>query len=232
MRFILSLLLILAVTPALAQSDAERAELALQNIGELLENRAVLRQELAELEAISEAAEGLPTGEARTARLKEIAVRTEAIDQLAQSGGDVDALNAEKAALAAEADALRSATKSRAEERAARISEINDELAKLSRQIGAVATGVSDEEYGIATDAKFDLNAEAQALVEPFIAMLRDATENARQIERLRRDLSEAPPSYPGVQSRTKGTIDSQPTGTKKPARSGLFHVRAAQMST
>ena len=192
MRFILSLLLILAVTPALAQSDAERAELALQNIGELLENRAVLRQELAELEAISEAAEGLPTGEARTARLKEIAVRTEAIDQLAQSGGDVDALNAEKAALAAEADALRSATKSRAEERAARISEINDELAKLSRQIGAVATGVSDEEYGIATDAKFDLNAEAQALVEPFIAMLRDATENARQIERLRRDLSEA----------------------------------------
>ena len=29
-------------------------------------------------------------------------------------------------------------------------------------------------------------------MVEPFIAMLRDATENARQIERLRRDLNEA----------------------------------------
>ena len=69
---------------------------------------------------------------------------------------------------------------------------IDDRLSGVVRQIGAVATGVSDEEYGIATDTKFDLNAEAQALVEPFIAMLRDATENARQIERLRRDLSEA----------------------------------------
>lgn len=192
MRFILSFLLILAITPALAQTDAERAAQAVQNIGELLENRAVLREELASLEAASEAAEALPTGEARTARVKELTDQIADFDQQLQAGGDAEALGAQKAKLTDALAALRGATKSRAEERAARIAEINDDLSKLNRQIGAVATGVSDEEYGIETDSKFDLNAEAQALVEPFIAMLRDATENARQIERLRRDLNEA----------------------------------------
>lgn len=192
MRFILSFLLILTMTPALAQMDAERAAQAVENIGELLENRAALRGKLSALETAREAAEALPTGEARSARLKELTDRIAEIDQLLQAGGDADALNAERQSLSDELVSLRSATKSKAEERAARIAEINDALANLNRQIGAVATGVSDEEYGIATDTKFDLNAEAQALVEPFIAMLRDATENARQIERLRRDLNEA----------------------------------------
>lgn len=192
MRFIFSFLLILAITPALAQTDAERAELALQNIGELLENRTALREELSTLEEAADAAAGLPTGEARANRIKDITARIAEIDGSLPTAADADALNAEKETLAAEVAALRGATKSKAEERAARIAEINDELAKLSRQIGAVATGVSDEEYGVATDSTFDLNAEAQALVEPFIAMLRDATENARQIERLRRDLNEA----------------------------------------
>ncbi len=192
MRFILSFLVILAVTPALSQTDAERAAQAVANIGELLENRAALRDELSALEAESEAVEALPTGEARTARIKDLTTRIAEIDQELQEGGDVEALNAEKTKLSDELAALRGATRSKAEERTARISEINDDLSELNRQIGAVATGVSDEEYGIEADSKFDLNAEAQALVEPFIAMLRDATENARQIERLRRDLSEA----------------------------------------
>ncbi len=192
MRFILSFLLVLAVAPALAQTDAERAAQAVQNIGELLENRKALRDELSELETASETAEALPTGEARKTRLKELSDRIAEIDQQSQDDGDAEALNTEKQKLSDERDALRDATKSKAEERAARIAEINDELSKLNRQIGAVATGVSDEEYGVEADTKFDLNAEAQALVEPFIAMLRDATENARQIERLRRDLNEA----------------------------------------
>ncbi len=192
MRFILSFLVILMVAPASAQTDEERATQALQNIGELLENRAALREELSTLESASEAVEALPKGEARTARLKEITARIEEIDQLLLTGDDAEALNAEKLVLSEELASFRGATKSKAEERAARAGEINEELNKLSRQIGAVATGVSDEEYGLATDSKFDLNAEAQALVEPFIAMLRDATENARQIERLRRDLNEA----------------------------------------
>lgn len=192
MRFILSFLLILAVTPALSQTDEERAAQAVQNIGELLENRAAMREELLALESAAEVAEALPTGEARTTRLKELTDRITDIDQQLQAGGDAETLSAEKQSMSDELSSLRDVTKSNAEERAARVAEVNDELSKLNRQIGAVATGVSDQEYGIASDTKFDLNEEAQALVEPFIAMMRDATENARQIERLRRDLNEA----------------------------------------
>lgn len=192
MRFILSFLLILAVTPALSQTDEERAAQAVQNIGELLENRAAMREELLALESAAEVAEALPTGEARTTRLKELTDRITDIDQQLQAGGDAETLSAEKQSMSDELSSLRDVTKSNAEERASRVAEVNDELSKLNRQIGAVATGVSDQEYGIASDTKFDLNEEAQALVEPFIAMMRDATENARQIERLRRDLNEA----------------------------------------
>ena len=92
MRFILSFLLILAVTPALSQTDAERAAQAVQNIGELLENRAVLREELSTLEAAAETAEALPTGEARKTRLNELTTRIQEIKQLLQDGGDSEAL--------------------------------------------------------------------------------------------------------------------------------------------
>ena len=210
MRLILSFLLILLASPVAAQADDERAASALQNVRELLENRTALRAEKSDLEAAAEVAAGLPAGEARSARLKEIATRIEEIDRLLIGDGDAEALEAEKKALTAETALLRGATKSAADEREARIAEINDELDKLSRQIGAVATGVSEEEYGVSANAAFDLNAEAQALLEPFIAMLRDATENARQIERLRRDLNEA--------KRRKGLAD-RALATLKPMR-------------
>ena len=77
------------------------------------------------------------------------------------------------------------------EERAAAIADLRSELAALDQQIGAVATGVSEDEFQAQTSG-FDLNTELQALVEPFVAIMRDATENARQIERLRRALAEA----------------------------------------
>ena len=210
MRLILSFLLILLASPVAAQADDERAASALQNVRELLENRTALRAEKSDLEAAAEVVAGLPAGEARSARLKEIATRIEEIDRLLIGDGDAEALEAEKKALTAETALLRGATKSAADEREARIAEINDELDKLSRQIGAVATGVSEEEYGVSANAAFDLNAEAQALLEPFIAMLRDATENARQIERLRRDLNEA--------KRRKGLAD-RALATLKPMR-------------
>ena len=210
MRLILSFLLILLASPVAAQADDERAASALQNVRELLENRTALRAEKSDLEAAAEVAAGLPAGEARSARLKEIATRIEEIDRLLIGDGDAEALEAEKKALTAEMALLRGATKSAADEREDRIAEINDELDKLSRQIGAVATGVSEEEYGVSANAAFDLNAEAQALLEPFIAMLRDATENARQIERLRRDLNEA--------KRRKGLAD-RALATLKPMR-------------
>ncbi|MEL7463461.1 MAG: hypothetical protein AAFN79_05310 [Pseudomonadota bacterium] len=77
-------------------------------------------------------------------------------------------------------------------ERIAAADELRAEIAALSRQIGAIAVGVSEDEFRGQNGVAFDLEAELQALVEPFVVMMRDATENARQIERLRRAQSEA----------------------------------------
>lgn len=104
-------------------------------------------------------------------------------------------LIANRIPLAAELDVLLGApapeAADAAEERAAAIAALRTELSELDAQIGAVATGVSDAEFRT-QEAGFDLNSELQALVEPFVAIMRDATENARQIERLRRAQGEA----------------------------------------
>lgn len=228
MRFILTFLLLLAVAPAAAQTDEERAASALRNVSELLENLAVLQVEKSALEAAVDVAAGLPAGEARSARLAVIAARLAEIETLLAGGGDAATLQLEKQALADEQTLLRGATKSAAEEREARISEINGKLAILNRQIGAVATGVSDEEYGSSITATFDLNAEAQALVEPFIAMLRDVTENARQIERLRRDLNEAK-RRKGLADRALATLKPMRDLAKDPALIDALDQRRAQ---
>lgn len=78
------------------------------------------------------------------------------------------------------------------QEKAEREIELRAEIEALDHQISAVATGVSDSDFtGSAADG-FDLNGELESLVEPFVVMMKDATENARQIERLRRSLSDA----------------------------------------
>ncbi|MEO1611646.1 MAG: hypothetical protein AAFU55_04740, partial [Pseudomonadota bacterium] len=108
--------------------------------------------------------------------LRELLANRQALqrDLQALSAGAPDETEEQKAARDADADELRA------------------EIAALSRQIGAIAAGVSDEEFRGQNGGAFDLEAELQALVEPFVVMMRDATENARQIERLRRAQSEA----------------------------------------
>lgn len=99
------------------------------------------------------------------------------------------ALNAELQALS---EGLAVLTPQAADDRKAEIEALRAEISALSLQIGAIATGVSDDEFRGQNSTGFDLNTELQALVEPFVVMMRDATENARQIERLRRAQSEA----------------------------------------
>ncbi|MEM7545668.1 MAG: hypothetical protein AAF367_09040 [Pseudomonadota bacterium] len=108
------------------------------------------------------------------ANLKELietreALQTERDTLRQQSGPDIDAA-AQKTAL----------------------EQITREIDDLTTQIGTIATGVSDADFRAGQGAAFDLNTEIQALVEPFVAMMRDATDNARQIERLRRSVAEA----------------------------------------
>ena len=77
------------------------------------------------------------------------------------------------------------------EELEAELKTLNQEVARLDAQIQGVATGVSEEEFEPGSK-EFDLQAELEELIQPFVLMLKSATENARQIERLRQTVSDA----------------------------------------
>ncbi len=73
-----------------------------------------------------------------------------------------------------------------------RLEDLNDEIAQLERQIESVATGVTPSSFDLASTETFDLQTEMEQLVEPFVLMMKSATENARAIEGLKRTLSRA----------------------------------------
>lgn len=74
----------------------------------------------------------------------------------------------------------------------AKIAAENDKLAQINAQISGLSTGVAEDEIRYNQSTKFDLKAELESLIQPFIKMMRDATENTRQIERLRSTIDAA----------------------------------------
>ena len=70
-----------------------------------------------------------------------------------------------------------------------KITAAQGKAAQLDRQISALTTGVSEEEMRGDEDEKFNLQSELESLVQPFVKMMKDATENARQIESLKRTI-------------------------------------------
>ena len=89
----------------------------------------------------------------------------------------------------------------------ASINEIESSIEDVNRQIGALATGVSDSEFDLDRTLEIDLKAEAEQLLQPFVIMLRSLTEQARQIESLRRELSVAR-NHRGVAERALLQLD------------------------
>ncbi len=74
----------------------------------------------------------------------------------------------------------------------AKIKAENDKLAQINAQISGLSTGVAEDEIKYDQTTKFDLQAELENLIQPFIKMMRDATENTRQIEGLRSTITVA----------------------------------------
>ncbi len=64
----------------------------------------------------------------------------------------------------------------------------NAELSQLRNQVIILATGVSQTDIDPVNDG-FDLQKELELLIRPFVWILKSATENARQIEFLKRTL-------------------------------------------
>lgn len=67
------------------------------------------------------------------------------------------------------------------------ITEAQAEIETINTQIAALATGVGAGEFDLDAGREIDLKAEAEQLLQPFVIMLQAATEQARQIESLRR---------------------------------------------
>ena len=74
----------------------------------------------------------------------------------------------------------------------AKIKTENGKLAQINAQISGLSTGVAEDEIKYNQTTKFDLQAELENLIQPFIKMMRDATENTRQIEGLRSTITVA----------------------------------------
>ena len=74
----------------------------------------------------------------------------------------------------------------------AQLKSQNARLSELEQQITALSTGVSDEEYRAGEDESFDLQKELEGLAEPFVQMMKSATEDARRIEGLRGSIAVA----------------------------------------
>lgn len=74
----------------------------------------------------------------------------------------------------------------------AKIKAENGKLAQINAQISGLSTGVAEDEIKYDQTTQFDLRAELENLIQPFIKMMRDATEDTRQIEGLRSTIAVA----------------------------------------
>lgn len=71
----------------------------------------------------------------------------------------------------------------------AELERLRAELDGVQEQLSVLVTGVSERGYKALDNPEFDLNTEIQNLIEPFVLLLNEATSDARQLERARRDL-------------------------------------------
>lgn len=117
-------------------------------------------------------------------------------DRAREAISTLDALLATRAELKAEIDALATqiATAGEAEKTdlTATFEAKSAELAEIDDQFSVLATGVSESEFTAREPARFDLQAELEGLVQPFVIMMRNATAEARQIEATKRGLAMA----------------------------------------
>ena len=69
-----------------------------------------------------------------------------------------------------------------------KLKAVNDELTQFDDQVISLATGVSQNDLRPVNET-FDLQQELEQLIRPFVWILKSATENAREIEHLKRTL-------------------------------------------
>ena len=147
---------------------------------------------LALIVALSAPAISQTTDDADTERL----IRERASESVQTLVPLLEARSAAAEKIAAKVAEIEAASEAEKEPLNEELNLLNDELAALEDQISVVATGVSEESFREQEPAQFDIRTELQRLVEPFLTLLLDATQEARDIETTRRDLTAAEQRY------------------------------------
>ena len=119
--------------------------------------------------------------------------RAEAVDALKTLSSLIISRNERREAVAKLKSELKKVKEPELEkEIAEKIKAETGKLEQAEAQISALTTGVTAEEIEGDQNEKFQLQSELESLVQPFVKMMKDATENARQIEKLKRTLATA----------------------------------------
>ena len=139
------------------------------------------------------AAHAQQSGDAAKAAAREVKRRVEAAEALDTLASMLKAEREQVAAIKEVKQQLEGAKEEATKkELADKIKLANEKLAQLRQQITALTTGVSADEMKDDPAKSFNLQAELESAIQPFIKMIRDATENARQISKLKRTISVA----------------------------------------
>jgi hypothetical protein len=116
--------------------------------------------------------------EAAAKQVKRRADAAEALDTLASMlKTNTDQAKAIKALKRELQHAKEAASKKELEEK---IKQANVKLKQLNLQISALTTGVSGDEMKDDQAKAFNLQSELEGLIQPFVKMIKDATENSR----------------------------------------------------
>lgn len=91
------------------------------------------------------------------------------------------------------------------------------DLAQTGQRIEELASGIPPGDFDLGESPPFNLQSELQQLAEPFVAMMKSATENARQIERLRQ-LEQTSREQQGVAARAVRNIEGMMQQATDPA--------------
>lgn len=104
----------------------------------------------------------------------------------------LDARNSAAAEIEVQKILFEAAGEAEKEAESAKLKAMRGDLADIDNQISLLAAGISEAEYLRRDPVRFDLKSELEKLVQPFIVMMQNATDQARQIEATRRALDDA----------------------------------------
>ena len=111
------------------------------------------------------------------------------------------------------------------------LAALQQERAGLAVRIEEIATGQPYGSFNVDEAPPFNLQSELQQLIEPFVSMMKSATEDARQIERLRQTRLRAESQAANAEEALAGIAQLRASTTDESAIARLEQLRSLWQS-